>query len=89
MILNNLKHFSRHSEPTGEESHVSLVRDISLTLNMTELYMLRNSMTKIVLWIASKSKIFRNDGFNLHILQLIYSYTKKEWLLNHSFFCFK
>ena len=34
--------------------------------------MLRNSMTKIVLWIASKSKIFRNDGFNLQTSQLGY-----------------
>ena len=25
-----------HSEPLGEESHVRLVRDISLSLNMTE-----------------------------------------------------
>ena len=39
----------------AEESHTSLVRDISLLFNMTEWWRL--------FWILSKSKIFRNDVF--------------------------
>ena len=54
----------------AEESHVSLVRDISLTLNMTEWWGL--------FWIASKSKIFRNDKLNLQISQITYSHLMKQ-----------
>ena len=38
-----------------------------------------DGMTWIVLWIASKSKIFRNDVFNLQILQIDYSHLMKQW----------
>ena len=34
---------------------------------------------KVVLWIASKSKIFRNDGLNLQTSQLVYSHLMKQW----------
>ena len=36
-------------------------------------------MMKVVLWIASKSKIFRNNGLNLQILQIGYSHLMKRW----------
>ena len=32
----------------------------------------------IIYWIASKSKIFRNDKFNLQILQIGYSHLMKQ-----------
>ena len=35
-------------------------------------------MMKGVLWIASKSKIFRNDILNLQTLQLVYSHLMKQ-----------
>ena len=35
-------------------------------------------MMKVVLWIASKSKIFRNDILNLQTLQLVYSHLMKQ-----------
>ena len=35
-------------------------------------------MMKVVLWIASKSKIFRNNRFNLQILQIGYSHLMKQ-----------
>ena len=41
-----------HSEPLGEESHTSLIRDISLSLNMTSFHTpIRNmSMLVILYW---------------------------------------
>ena len=35
-------------------------------------------MMKVVLWIASKSKIFRNDELNLQTSQLVYSHLMKQ-----------
>ena len=35
-------------------------------------------MMKVVFWIASKSKIFRNNVFNLQILQIGYSHLMKQ-----------
>ena len=35
-------------------------------------------MMKVVLWIASKSKIFRNDKLNLQTSQLVYSHLMKQ-----------
>ena len=35
-------------------------------------------MMKVVFWIASKSKIFRNNRFNLQILQIGYSHLMKQ-----------
>ena len=45
----------------------------------TNRFRIKYGMMWIMFWIASKSKIFRNDRLNLQISQLVYSHLMKQW----------
>ena len=64
----------------GEESHTNPISHSVLdteSVNADYSY-IKLTNPSLIYWIASKSKIFRNDVFNLQILQIDYSHLMKQ-----------
>ena len=64
----------------GEESHANPISHSVLdteSVNADYSY-IKLTNPSLIYWIASKSKIFRNDVFNLQILQIGYSHLMKQ-----------